>query len=375
MKTRLFLCAIFLAAFSAKAQEKFTITGKMSQVTRAAKVFLSYKTDGKSKIDSSIVTKGEFHFTGAVDLPVQAAIELKYTAPAQNGREGKRAPQDYQLFFLAAGSTRVSATDNLHTAVITGGESQEEFTRLTAQLKPYRQQSVEIATKNMELWKKSDTTGRVVLGKQQSVLSAKMLNIEDTFIRLNSNSFVSLHLLASRANYIVPARFEPLYNGLSESIKNSAAGKSLGERLDIAKKTSPGSMIFDFTQPDTKRQPFTLSSLRGKYVLIDFWASWCGPCRGETPYLKEAYQLFKDKNFEIVSISVDEKQDAWLKAIKDDEMNWINVSDLKGFQNEVAAMYAIRSIPRNFLIDPKGIILEKNLRGETLIKKLKNYLD
>jgi len=117
-----------------------------------------------------------------------------------------------------------------------------------------------------------------------------------------------------------------------------------------------------------------LSSFKGKYVLLDFWASWCGPCRAENPNVLKAYNEFKDKNFDVFAVSLDDKKENWLKAVKDDAMPWTQVSDLKGWKNQAAGMYAITAIPQNFLINPDGKIVASNLRGEALVKKLKELI-
>ncbi|MNR34251.1 Thiol-disulfide oxidoreductase ResA [compost metagenome] len=119
----------------------------------------------------------------------------------------------------------------------------------------------------------------------------------------------------------------------------------------------------------------SLSSFKGKYVLLDFWASWCGPCRAENPHVLKAYNKFKDKNFDILAISLDEKKENWLKAVKDDAMPWTQVSDLLGWKNQAAGYYAITAIPQNFLIDPNGVIVAKNLRGDRLEKELAKFLE
>jgi thiol-disulfide isomerase/thioredoxin len=163
-------------------------------------------------------------------------------------------------------------------------------------------------------------------------------------------------------------------NLLTPEIQNSFFGKYLRQQIATLKVGAVGSDEIDFTQNDTQGKPVSLSSFKGKYVLVDFWASWCHPCRLENPNVVAVYNKFKTKKFAILSVSLDKSRDPWLQAIKDDKLTWTHVSDLKFWNNDVALKYRVTAIPQNFLIDPNGKIVAKNLRGPDLESKLCEFL-
>ena len=165
------------------------------------------------------------------------------------------------------------------------------------------------------------------------------------------------------------------YERLAPEVKASAAGRSLKGHIDYMKPTQMGGIApdIDLTTPEEKH--VSLYSLRGKYVLLDFWASWCGPCRKEIPNLKAIYERFRDKGFEIYSVSLDDKRDAWTKAISELELPWVHVSSLKGWDCPVAKRYGVTSVPKMYLLNPKGEIVAVDLRGEELERKVASFFN
>ncbi len=216
-----------------------------------------------------------------------------------------------------------------------------------------------------------DESKKPELIKKYEATTEKIKQQVESFVSTRKSSYVSPFLLYISAQlYDDPMFLDRQYLQLTEEIRNSNIGKLLGEYIAYNKVGAIGSDALEFTQADPAGNMVALSSFRGKYVLIDFWASWCKPCRVENPHVVKAFQKFNNKNFTILGVSLDQEKEAWLKAIDKDGLTWTQVSDLKGWSNETAQLYRVQGIPQNFLIDPNGKIVAKNLRGADLEAKL-----
>ena len=357
----------------AKAQA-FTVKGKLISFKPVDKIYLSYR-DGDNTVQDSTQTKdGSFKFEGKVAEPTVARLQVKYEKQPGDEKPNSKSIQ----FILEGAKIDITAKDSLTSYTVTGSKGESDFEKLQKDEKVYD------ATLQ-PLYEAYGTARKAGNKEEMKKIEAQIRDIEKeikekvykAFLKGSPNSPVAFYALQQYAGWdIDPDMVEPLFKTLPASQQQYASVIALKERIDIAKKTAVGRYAMDFIQNDTLGKPVSLSSFKGKYVLVDFWASWCGPCRQENPNVVKAFNKYKDKSFTILGVSLDRPnaQDRWLKAIHDDNLTWTHVSDLKFWDNEVAKQYGIRAIPQNLLIDPQGKIIARNLDGEELEQKLGEVL-
>ena len=374
MAVAFFAPMVLLAQEKWKGEQSFTIQGTVTTLQKPAKVYLNIRRCGDNKLDSTEVKDGKFSFSGVLAEATLANLLLRVQEPSvqkDNQDNPGLKKNDVLTLFLDKGNITITAEDSINKATVKGSVANDDYLRLNRQLKDVDSRLDELERQYRQLYMAEDEEGMKKLEPQFDELAAQQKQIMRDFLKNNCNSPIAVYVLNKYADYEINlAEIEPMFNKLGKNIRNTPGGKEFASGLDAAKKTAVGQPALDFAQPDVEGKNVSLAAYKGKYLLIGFWASWCGPCRAENPNMLKAYSRFRDKGFDVLSVSLDDKREKWVAAIEADNLLWTQVSDLKGWKNEVAEKYGIRAIPQNLLIDPKGNIIAKNLRGDALEKKL-----
>lgn len=359
---------------------EFKISGTISTGFNGKKVYLAKQEGQKNiiKIDSAVVKKGKFSFEGTAEEPQERMLFL----------EGKKEEGVIQLY-AEKGIINVTVdTDSISKSTVSGTLNNDALAKLTVIMADISKKEEDFKAKNFEAFNKAKASGDIEtqnrIAGEYELFTKEKINSFTIFIEQNPKSVVSIKIfpMLLQDKNAKAKTLRPLFDQLSVTSRESEIGKKIEEYLNkiaIAEKaleaTDVGKKAPDFSAPTPDGNTFSLKEGMGKVTIIDFWASWCGPCRKENPNVVAMYNELHDKGLNIIGVSLDKDAARWKKAIADDNLTWYHISNLKFWEDPIAKQYAVSSIPATVVLDENGTIVARNLRGAELKAKVLELLN
>lgn len=351
---------LFIASACSGPSNEYNVSGKLDGTTPGWVVLAKVVDNDLVPVDSAQSDDGSFAFSGNIDMPEAYFLRFK-------------ADNLYHRFFIEPGNIVVSG--EIDDPQFEGSKAQDIYDAFNEGIAKLDEQRNALYQQLRAAMEADDTARLIVIQSEAQQIDENQYNFTIDFIKSQSDNVVGPYVAVNNMYQFEVDELRDMRSSFTDDVMKSKYITLIDDQISKLEDVEIGQTAPVFTQNDTLGTPVSLEQFRGKYLFIDFWASWCSPCRRENPNIVQAYQKFKDHDFDILGVSLDKDKDRWLEAIEADNLTWTHVSDLQGWQNEASNRYAVSSIPANFLLDPEGVIIAKDLREEALHEKLEEIFN